>query len=221
MVAAVYPTGLVFMRGNGDGTFEDPVAAPTDTVPSTLAVGDFTGNGTTDLAVVSSLLGNITILLGDGDGGYTIGQQISLGKVYEVGTPVVGDFNGDGRLDLALVVIGQGGTYASSLVVLLGNGDGTFQFKTIPFPQLTLQPGVSNDINTDLVVGDFNGDGRLDLLSIGEDGRPLLWLGNGDGTFTQKKLTHPTSRHSLSVISRATASWISPPSTFRPTAPTS
>jgi hypothetical protein len=79
----------------------------------------------------------------------------------------VGDFNNDGKLDLA-VTNPQG----TSLRVLLGNGDGTFRVASSPgqFP------------SSSLAVGDFNGDGNLDL-AVASDSSVSVLLGNGDGTF--------------------------------------
>ncbi len=82
----------------------------------------------------------------------------------------VGDFDGDGRLDLAAA-----NDYSSSLSILLGSGDGTFQNTTnyhVGFPAC-------------VAVGDFNGDGRLDLVVVNGafGGTVLTFLGNGDGTF--------------------------------------
>jgi hypothetical protein len=81
----------------------------------------------------------------------------------------VGDFNGDGRLDLAVA----NGSFAS---VLLGNGDGTFQAAQV------VQPGI---VATSVAVGDFNNDGRLDLALAGNFGTTTVSVlpGNGDGTF--------------------------------------
>jgi hypothetical protein len=89
---------------------------------------------------------------------------------------VKGDFDRDGRLDLA-VLQGDGG----SVSVLLGNGDGTFQ-RAQPYAAL---PGA-----TWLAAGDVDGDGKLDLLAVTHGGGAAPILGNGDGTFR----TAPTGR---------------------------
>src|SRR6266446_3050476 len=82
----------------------------------------------------------------------------------------VGDFNGDGKLDLAVANFDS-----NDISVLLGNGDGSFQ------AALTFAAGSSP---VSVAVGDFNGDGKLDL-AVANSGSsyPSVLLGNGDGTF--------------------------------------
>ena len=83
----------------------------------------------------------------------------------------VGDFNGDGKLDMAVADVGD-----NTVSILLGNGDGTFQ------SQSTFPTGVAPDA---IVAGDFNGDGKLDLgVANFTDNTISILLGNGDGTFT-------------------------------------
>jgi hypothetical protein len=87
---------------------------------------------------------------------------------YLAGDVVTADFNGNGRLDLAVL------DYSSNTVtVVLGNGDGTFQ------PAKIVATGLSPG---SLAVGDFNGDGKLDLVTANANDMSVL-LGNGDGTF--------------------------------------
>src|SRR6185503_9929122 len=85
------------------------------------------------------------------------------------------DFNQDGKLDL-IVACQNGGL----IVVLIGNGDGTFTAAP-KFPVT-----VSNSVA--VVAGDFNLDGIVDAGMLNSDysvGGPLEFLGKGDGTFTQ------------------------------------
>jgi len=90
---------------------------------------------------------------------------------YPLGV-AVGDFNEDGRLDLATA-----NDVSDSLTVLLGNGDGTFNLASTP-------TGVYSPFS--LVVGDFNGDGIPDVAAAGfYSSRVTVLLGNGDGTFNQ------------------------------------
>jgi hypothetical protein len=93
---------------------------------------------------------------------------------------VVGDFNGDGFLDIAEIVpgmlIGHGGDSISGhQIVMLGGGTGNFT----PAASMNLQAEYGQ-----IEAGDFNGDGILDLALFGADKMTLL-LGKGDGTFTQ------------------------------------
>ncbi len=145
------------LLGKGDGTFQ-PVATYPAASPVFVAVGDFNGDGKTDL-VVASNTNIVSILLGNGDGtfqapvGYIVGIACSFA--------VVADFNGDGKADLAVADLNGPAS------LLLGNGDGTFQ-----------PPAILGASGIALAVGDFNADGKADLVV----GNSVL-LGNGDGTF--------------------------------------
>jgi hypothetical protein len=162
-------TASVFL-GNGDGTFQAPeIFSGGDFLA--YALGDFNGDGIPDLAMVNSIYttfvsNTVYILLGNGDGTFSVGSQIDLPSVLLNNQLVTADFNGDGKLDIAMA-------FGSTIYVFLGNGDGTFQ-----------APVISNvgTFNLEGGIGDFNGDGRLDLIAIA--GTQLAWLqGNGDGTF--------------------------------------
>jgi hypothetical protein len=159
------------LMGNGDGTFQAAVTYGTGSQPSSVAVGDFNGDGKPDLALADNGSNAATVLLGNGDGTFQPAVNYSVGA-YPFGI-AVGDFNGDGTPDLVVAQIygGQGG----NLSVLLGKGDGTFQaavnYRADQFPY-------------SVAVGDFNGDGKLDLVAANDaSGDVSVLLGKGDGTF--------------------------------------
>ena len=131
---------------------------------STLASGDFNGDGILDLAV-GGTTGQGLILLGIPGGSFV---QASTQPPVTLQAPIVGDFNGDGILDIA-----DGGG-SCSFTMLLGKGDGTFTVKSMA-PR-----SVAGSNSTS--VADLNGDGKLDVALV-TGGEVLVCLGNGDGTF--------------------------------------
>jgi len=163
--------------GYGDGAFTISAALNTLLLPTAVAVGDFNGDGMLD-AVVSNAgskvlpVSGLAVSLGRGDGTFTSGpiSTISLGS--DLSAIVAADFNGDGKLDIAVT-----DSNANRVTILLGNGDGTFG------PPTTIPAG--NEPSS-IVAGDFNNDGKMDLAvaNFGDNTVTLL-LGNGDGTFTE------------------------------------
>ncbi len=169
--------GIAVFLGNGNGTFQN---VRTTALPDAQAAvsGDFNGDGKPDLAVVSGkidfqTIGIFAVLLGNGDGTVQAPRSISLPGPLFSPPLAVADLNGDGKLDVVTATFNGG---RSKIVILLGNGDGTFQA-----PLLT-------DANTAppvIAITDLNGDGKKDLVLADCCGlsEASYMLGNGDGTF--------------------------------------
>jgi hypothetical protein len=190
---------LTILLNNGDGSFS---AKPTvvaykqgstggDGILGTIAAADFNGDGKLDLAVVGDYVssGGVTILLGQGDGTFTSAGP-NLDPSGDFALIATGDFNGDGIQDFVTPNYFE---YGGSPTIFLGKGDGTFTFKKVSFT-LDYFP-------TSVVVGDFNGDGILDLAFSDLNGVEIA-LGNGDGTFTEtpaSPIAVPSELYSLQV----------------------
>ena len=164
------------LLGVGDGTFLPAPASPyaVGNFPFFLAAANF-GNGQIDIAVTNENDQTVTILLGNGDGTFTLGQTVPSGS-YNPGQVLAADFNSDGKVDLAVVNFtpADPAINVGNVVVLEGNGDGTFA----PFPQSPIAVGFQPFAAT---IGDFNQDGKTDL-AVANYGDQTLTLLLGDGT---------------------------------------
>ena len=150
-------SGISVLLGNGDGTFT-AAPSPSADLPGAIAVGDFNGDGIPDLAVAPAFdEGTSEVLLGNGDGTFTNAGGILENDNNTVTSNAIAaaDFNGDGKLDLVETCSGNEGPCNNLLLILSGNGDGTFtQFSETPLPFAGSQS---------MAVGDFNGDGQPDV----------------------------------------------------------
>jgi FG-GAP-like repeat/Abnormal spindle-like microcephaly-assoc'd, ASPM-SPD-2-Hydin/Cep192 domain 4 len=159
------------LLGNGDNTFATKKnIATTSQNPASVAVGDFDGDGKLDMASADVAGAQISVFLGNGDGTFKTETTYTTGTSLNPQYIVAGDFNGDGRPDLA--VVNQG---SNNVGVFINNGDGTFAPMV---PYATGQGPVA------IAVGDFNRDGIPDLaVANATDSTITILLGNGDGTF--------------------------------------
>ena len=166
---------MTILLGSGSGGFSAATGSPfsAGTIPYSVAVRDFNGDGIPDIVTANAGSNSVTILLGNGAGGFSA----AAGSPFAVGTNpssvAVGDFNGDGIPDLVTA------NYAGDTVtILLGNGSGGFSAAT----------GSPFSVGTNPVwfaVGDFNGDGIPDLATAnGGSNNVTVLLGNGSGGFS-------------------------------------
>jgi uncharacterized repeat protein (TIGR01451 family) len=175
--------GAVFLLlGNGDGTFQAPLQLQADQFPLSLATADLNGDKKPDLLLGDSVKGGVTILLGKGDGSFQPGTTLTLASGGLVAAVAVTDLNADKKADI-VAALSSGGVFT-----ILGKGDGSFQAPTQIATTAT---------SPHLIAGDFNGDGKVDLVLRAETPRPPtcrrppcfafdrvnLFSGNGDGTF--------------------------------------
>jgi len=178
---------VTVVTGNGDGTFQAPPSSVLEITasPETIVYADLNGDGLTDVLSIDAA-GNFAAAIGRGNGRFlTRYQVLTSGR-----SVVAGDFNGDGKTDAVTVYAGvsnpnEQAEADAQLFFFSGNGDGTFQSNITGINLLV--PGAITP-----VAGDFNGDGKLDLvvpyIGFATGGTPastgaVFVAGNGDGSF--------------------------------------
>ncbi|MBK8467291.1 MAG: VCBS repeat-containing protein [Chloracidobacterium sp.] len=158
------PCGAGFTDG-----FTNAANANAGSQPSSVAIGDFNGDGEQDLAITNAVSSTVSIRLGNGLGGFSGSTNVSVGS--DARSIAIGDFNGDGKQDLVVAYFD-----ASSVSIRLGDGLGGFSGST--------NVNVGPDARS-VAIGDFNGDGRQDLAAANYDSNTVsIRLGDGLGGFS-------------------------------------
>ena len=175
-VANRFSDFVTILQGNGSGGFSPMTGSPVavGTNPYSIATGDADADGELDLVVANYGSNSVTILQGDGSGGFSepAGSPVAVGTNPEC--VAVADLNGDGRLDVAVANAGS-----SNVTILLRNDSGGFS--------ATAQSPLSVGANPEFVaVADMNGDGTPDLnVANGSANNVTILLGNGSGGFIE------------------------------------
>jgi hypothetical protein len=133
---------LDVLAGLGGGRFANPVTIQTSGTPQVVRMGDFTGNGIDDLAVLTA--DGLSVYLGDGKGGFL--PPTTYAVPAESHGLAVADFTGDGKLDLLV------GDAYGDVLLLSGKGDGTFE----PYHEASQ--------SIELAVADLTGNGSKDVI---------------------------------------------------------
>ena len=159
---------LSFMQGNGKGGFAAPktiATLPGVSSNVTLLAADFTGDGNLDLLLLQDPGTAFSIYSGHGDGSFASPAQVNDG-LTAAGNVAIGDFNGDGRPDVAI-------TGVSSVAVIFANPSGGFQ------PPVILTTSYNVSTYLPIALGDLNQDGHLDILVTNEFGQFQFFAGDG------------------------------------------
>jgi hypothetical protein len=185
------PSQMTSLINQGNGTLSAPIRSPITVGPNNpsplIVAGKFRNASVPDVIYVDQNTSPCVaaFMRGNGDGTFAAPITVAtLPSPYEI---VSGDFNQDGQLDFAVWGYATAGSLdTEELDMFLGNGDGTFK----QLPSQTFAP-LTTTMPQQLIAGDFNHDGRLDLLMghntnsgwvVSGDDLDLA-LGNGDGTF--------------------------------------
>lgn len=185
------------LLGDGKGAFATHVDDSVGLQPVQVALGDFNKDGYPDLVTANKTGNSVSVLLGNGDGTYRPGLEIPITvprldakdkvdpTVSNPSSVAVGDFNGDGNLDLVTANSGQAG-----VTIVFGNGDGSFgaqqTINTLTYLSDSTDPN-NPDSPTTVVAADLDGNGTVDIAFSEPKHTGIGVLsGNGDGSFATR-----------------------------------
>ena len=184
LIAAAIAGLVVTPAALGAVTFAAAASLGVGSRPISVAVGDFNRDGKPDLATANNGSASVSVLLGDGNGGFGAATNFATGGLNPSAVAVA-DFNGDGKLDLATA-----NALSDTVSVLLGDGNGGFG-------TAASFAAVSPFLNS-VAVGDFNGDGKPDIVATGAS--ILVALNDGGGHFgPQTSFAYDQVIHSVTV----------------------
>lgn len=194
-----------------DGSYDDPINHAVGAHPRSTLVGDVNGDNKLDLVTVnvadsangtlSQLPFDLSVLLGDGTGGFAPETRITTGRtvsasLFELPQVVLGRFTNDSHVDLALLMTNST-TIASpffnvqtEVLVMAGNGDGSFQTPVTS----SSQTGSAYSQRRELFSGDINGDTFVDLITPEH-----VLLNNGNGIFAPSLVPGATGSRVITV----------------------
>ena len=146
---------ISIVLGDGKGGFGNAVNFASGISPQSMIAGDLNGDGKIDLATANmgdNSTGNVSVLFGDGKGSFEANKDFSIGDATVPRSVCSGDFNGDGKIDIATATIVNNTTPKAA--ILMGDGEGNFgtptNFEVDSYPN-------------SILCSDFNGDGKIDL----------------------------------------------------------
>lgn len=182
-------TAASILLNDGTGLFA-PAVATGSTAQGRMDSGDVDGDGDIDIVISGNSSGDIDLLINNGDGTFQAPvSAVDLGTFFGSSSVVLADVDGDGDLDLSAVI----GFATSEVFVSLNNGNGTFQ------PPQQFAAGTNGA--SDLVAGDFDGDGDIDIVvaKVFFQANVAFLRNNGNGTFQAGVLTAVNSQPSAIV----------------------
>jgi len=184
-VASLDGKDVVVRLGIGEGKLGNPQRTTLSGFTNFIQAGDFNGDGKSDLIVTHSVEKKISIMLGNGDGTFSVTTRTTPGSPQVLS---VGDYDKDKKADFVVEIDDPAG---SAIYFYRGNNDGTFS------PSAGIPSG-SNGV--ELLTADLNRDSKSDLVQV--FGHSIfVYLGNGDGTFTfHAQLPAGTGRNYLGAV---------------------
>jgi len=177
------------LLGNDNNDFSPTQNVDVGNAPVSVIVADFNNDGIFDLATANQgdfgpepTDGNVSVLLGDGTGGFSPAQNFDVGNGNSPISLATGDFNGDEISDIVTANVGNPFTAPNerneNISVLLGDGAGGFSAAQ------NFDVGDITDVPLSVKVGDFNNDGKDDLVTANSGNNISLLLGDGTGGFS-------------------------------------